>query len=158
MEVGVERFVGGFDFLETGLDQCLPELLINHVDTGLQRLGGLTLGILGSGQSHVKIIHHRDQFLEERLVCKTNGFLFFTGSPLPEIVEISGHSQQAFPMLIRLGGALFEVFKLFRGYGVDRKRHKFLRSGLGFRHRHGGLIVGFCITHAISLKFQSQKE
>ena len=40
MEIGIEGFPGGIDFFESGFGKGAPELLVNHVNAGLQRFNG----------------------------------------------------------------------------------------------------------------------
>jgi hypothetical protein len=56
---------------------------------------------------HLEVVEDRQKFLEQRSVGELRGFGAFAGGALFEIIKIGGGAEQAFPILIGLGGALF---------------------------------------------------
>ena len=119
VKVRVERFARGIDFFQTRFNEHILELLIDHIDAGLQRLDRIGLGSLRRRLRHVKIIQHGDKLLEQRFIGEFDCLLFFASRALLEIFEIGGGAQQPLPMFVGFGGALLEFLELF---GVDRTR------------------------------------
>ena len=141
MQVRVERLAGGVNFLEAGLGERGLELLLDHHDAGLECGELVAFRVLRGGERHLKIVEDGQQFLDQGKICVLRGLDLFAGGALLEIVKIGGGAEQAFPVLIGLGGAGLEFLNLFRG---KRGRHR-RRGGGGFSLGQ----IGFGFAHGL---------
>ena len=136
MHVRIEGLAASLHFLDARLGEHTPELRLNHCNPRLEGLcAAFGVGLNGA-QSHLKVVQHRNQFLDQTFVGKPCGVLPLTGGALFEIVKVRRGSQQPFPRLVAFGRAGFQVFDL-----LGRQRR-----GL---HRHHGFAGCSFIGHGI---------
>ena len=141
VQLGVEGLSKGVDLFESAVLEGILELLVNHVDAGLEGLDCLLRGRLGGGQGHIEAVQHRDQLLQHGLVGVAGGLLLFPSGAFLVIVKVRRRAQEPFPVLFGFCGAFFQVLELLRSYGGYSDRdQRFRRFG-----RRGGRRL--CIFH-----------
>ena len=107
MPMRIKRLIVSINFFQPRVGQRASELVVNHLDSSLERLHRAGLGLTRRRERHIQIVEHGNESFQERLIGKLDRFLALARGALFEILKIRCDSEQTIPMFIRFGGLGF---------------------------------------------------
>src|SRR5437667_8219791 len=111
---------------------------MDHGDSGLKLLEAFVLRGVDGSKSHIEIIEHWDQFLQQRFSGVLAHLLPLPCSPFFEVLKVSGQTQHLVPVFLGFVGALLKLLNLL---GSELMFFQCLSGSLGARWAACALLL-----------------